>query len=174
MDLVRAVQQLNADYTARSRDPQLGVATVMVTRLQSDGGMNLAAREVTVWFDGRFLPGISGEEFAREVEAGLRAQLPDRVDFVMDDLTFVSPPNRISDGPAALAHFFAAVEAVTGTCQPEGFAYGSEAGVLAEFSDASLVFGPGDPRYSHAEVEVIDLDELQAAVDVFRRVLIGT
>jgi hypothetical protein len=41
---------------------------------------------------------------------------------------------------ALTADFFAAVTAATGRCEPDGFAYGSEAGVLAELDAAAEVF----------------------------------
>ncbi|MEV0195767.1 M20/M25/M40 family metallo-hydrolase [Nonomuraea sp. NPDC050691] len=171
--LVDAVHRLNQEYANGPAHPVLGVPTMTVTKIQSGGGMNLVAEEVTVWFDARFLPGTSGERFAREVETALRAQLPGQ-DLVMDALNFISPANAcVVDNPV-VSEFFAQVEAVTGACEPEGFAYGSEAGVLAEICDSSLVFGPGDARYSHGQVEMIDAGELDAATEIFRRLLVPT
>jgi succinyl-diaminopimelate desuccinylase len=172
-DLIDALRRLNAEYAAGDLDPELGAPTLTATRIDSDGGMNLAAREVTVWFDGRFLPGLAGVEFAREVVDRLRSLVPTELDFDLNELTFVSPPNRCPRDNPVLADFFGTVRQVTGACEPESFAYGSEAGVLAGFADASLVFGPGDARYSHAEVEVVDVDEVAAAVEIFRRILVG-
>ncbi|MET9303705.1 M20/M25/M40 family metallo-hydrolase [Micromonospora aurantiaca] len=172
-DLVQAVRQLNSDFAAEFTDARLGPPTLTVTRIQSDGGMNLAAREVTVWFDGRFLPGTSGHEFAQDIERRLRALLPDDVELATNGLTFTSPPNDSPLTHPTLAGFCATVRDVAGSCEPGSFAYGSEAGVLASFSDVSLAFGPGDPSYSHGEVELIDTDELETATETFRRTLLG-
>jgi acetylornithine deacetylase len=172
-ELVRAVARLNADLARRPGHPDLGASTLTVTRLDSNGGMNLSATEVTVRFDGRFLPGTTGEQFAADIERGLRELLPADVDFALEPLTFVSPPNEVLPASPLVPEFFAAVKNVTGSCEPETFSYGSEAGVLAGFSRASLVFGPGDARWSHAETEVVDLDELTAATEIFRSILVG-
>ncbi|MFI5911828.1 M20 family metallopeptidase [Dactylosporangium sp. NPDC051541] len=172
-DLVEGVRRINADYAATATAGDLSAPTLTLTRIDSDGGMNLAAEEVTVWFDGRFLPGVSGEEFAAEIVGRLRTAVPADLDFAMNELSFISPPNRCPTGNPILAEFFTAVKDVTGRCEPETFAYGSEAGVLAGFSAASLVFGPGDARFSHGEIEGIDLTEVNAAVQIFERLLIG-
>lgn len=171
--LVAAVQRLNAEYAQEQPDAVLGAPTLTLTKVASDGGMNLVARDVTLWFDGRFLPGTTGAEFAAEVESRLRKVLPDDVELTAPDLTFVSPPNRCRSTPDVVAAFLRSVEEVTGRSDVTGFAYGSEAGVLSTFCDDSLVFGPGDAGCSHAPVEVIDVDELETATEVFRRVLRG-
>lgn len=172
-ELVRAVTRLNADLAAEPGHPDLGAPTVTVTRLDSDGGMNLSATEVAVWFDARFLPGTGGQEFAARIEQDLRRLLPEQVDFRLEPLTFVSPPNEVPPATPLVAEFFAAVKNVTGVCEPDSFSYGSEAGVLAEICGSAVVFGPGDARHSHAELEVVDLDELGAAIDILRSILVG-
>lgn len=172
-ELVRALERVNERLGTGPSHPDLGAPTIVVTRLESDGGMNLGATEVVVWFDARFLPGSSGEDFSARIEQDLRKLLPQQVDFVLDPLAFVSPPNEVPPASALVAEFFAAVKNETGTCEPDSFSYGSEAGVLAEFCQSSLVFGPGDARCSHADVESIDLDELGAATNIFRSILVG-
>ncbi|MGC4949507.1 M20 family metallopeptidase [Streptomyces sp. DT224] len=172
-ELVGAVGRLNAALGARPGHSSLGSPTVTVTRLDSSGGMNLSAAEVTVAFDARFLPGTTGEDFATSMESELRELLPAHVDFALQPLAFVSPPNEASSADPLVAEFYAVVRDVVGTCEPEAFAYGSEAGVLAEFCRASLVFGPGDARCSHAETEGVELGQLTAATDIFRSILLG-
>ncbi|MER6673373.1 M20/M25/M40 family metallo-hydrolase [Streptomyces sp. NPDC000983] len=172
-EVVQAVGRLNVILRDRPGHPDLGTPTVTVTRLDSTGGMNLSATEVAVQFDARFLPGTSGEEFAALMERELRELLPSGVDFVLEPLAFVSPPNQTPTDSPLVSEFCAAVQSAAGSCQPGTFSYGSEAGVLAEVCAASLVFGPGDPGYSHAETEVIDLDELDVATEIFRSILVG-
>jgi len=172
-ELVSAVKELNSQLERQQCHPRLGAPTITVTRLDSNGGMNLSATEVTVRFDARFLPGTTGEEFAARIEGDLRVALGDHVDFTLEPLAFVSPPNELPPASPLVEEFYAAVKDTTGVCEPEIFSYGSEAGVLAEFCTASLVFGPGDPRYSHAETESVDLDEVRTATEIFRRLLVG-
>ncbi|GAA3229206.1 M20 family metallopeptidase [Nonomuraea helvata] len=169
--LVKAVRRLNEDYRRGPSHPVLGVPTMTVTKARSDGGMNLGAGEVTLWFDARFLPGTSAGSFAVELENGLR-RLAGEIDFAADPPSFLSPANQCLVDTPVVAGFFDHVKQVAGACEPEGFCYGSEAGVLAKICDSSLVFGPGDAAYSHGQVEVIDTRELAAATEIFRRLLI--
>lgn len=59
---------------------------------------------------------------------------------------FLSPPNRCSTEDPLVLELFSKIASTTGTCIPETFSYGSEAGVLASISTAALVLGPGDPK----------------------------
>lgn len=172
MRLVAAITELNGETTRQEAPEELGPPTVSVTRIESNGGMNLVADEVKLWFDARFLPGEAGQDVAKGLEVDLGRLAGPDLTFELGPVSFVSPPNRLATN-ALTADFFAAVTAATGRCEPDGFAYGSEAGVLAEFCDASLVFGPGDASYSHGEVEAVDVAELDAAAEVFRTVLVG-
>jgi acetylornithine deacetylase/succinyl-diaminopimelate desuccinylase-like protein len=169
--LVDAVETLNQRLAAAPGG--LGPATVSLTRIATDGGMNLVAREASVHFDARFLPGTTGVEFAARMERELRELAPD-VAFVLEPMAFVSPANETDLGVPVVEELFSLVKEVAGDCVPETFSYGSEAGVLAWFADAALVFGPGDAGCSHAEVESIDLDELETAHTIFHRLLVGT
>jgi acetylornithine deacetylase/succinyl-diaminopimelate desuccinylase-like protein len=171
--LIAEIRELNGRLRQEAGHPLLGAPTVTVTRLDSDGGMNLGATEVSVRFDARFLPGTTGADFAARIERDLRAGLSDHVDFSLKPLDFVSPPNELPPAVPVVEEFYAAVKDSVGTCEPEVFSYGSEAGVLAEFCTASLVFGPGDPHHSHAEAESVDLDEVRTATTIFRRLLVG-
>ncbi|MFE2644593.1 M20 family metallopeptidase [Streptomyces nigra] len=172
-ELITALGRLNLALRDRPGHPQLGHPTVTPTKVTSTGGMNLSATEVTVAFDARFLPGTSAEEFAAAIQADLRELLPARVDFTLRPPAFISPPNETAPATPLVSEFCAAVKSVTGTCEPQAFSYGSEAGVLAQFSQASLVFGPGDAACSHAETETIDLTQLTAATEILRSVLVG-
>lgn len=169
--LVAAVETLNERLGAEPGP--LGAATVSLTRITTDGGMNLVAREASVHFDARFLPGTTGEEFAARMERELRELAPD-VSFTLEPLFFVSPANETDCGLPVVEGLFAIIKEEAGDCVPETFSYGSEAGVLSRFADAALVLGPGDAGCSHAEVESIDLDELETAHTIFHRLLVGS
>lgn len=172
MRLVNAVNELNREYERDSNSVKIGGPTITITKLESDGGMNLVADEVKLWFDARFLPGNSGENFIKELTDDLGRLAGPDMTFDLGAVTFISPANRLVSNVLS-EEFFAVVSAVTGRCEPESFAYGSEAGVLADFCDASLVFGPGDAAYSHRDVEAIETAELDTASEVFRKMLIG-
>ncbi|WP_371640712.1 M20 family metallopeptidase [Streptomyces virginiae] len=171
--LISAVESLNESYARTPGSSTLGHPSITVTKMKSSGGMNLVAREVAVWFDARFLPGTTGEDFARKIEDELREILPEGVDFVMDPLTFISPANDAPLTIPVMTDLFSAITSVTGTCEPDRFSYGSEAGVLAQICEASIVLGPGDARYSHGKEEMISIDQVESAVEIFRRILVG-
>ncbi|WP_369637255.1 M20 family metallopeptidase [Nocardia sp. JMUB6875] len=170
--LVQACAAIGAELADPLGDA-IGPPTITPTAVECDGGMNLVSRQVIVQFDARFPPGWRGDEFLREVERRLRGELGDAVSFTLDSDIFVSPANRCDLSDALVAEFTGTTAAVTGRAEVDSFCYGSEAGVLAEFSANSVVFGPGDPRYSHAVEEWVELAEVQAATTIFERLLTG-
>ncbi|MFJ4651900.1 M20 family metallopeptidase [Nocardia sp. NPDC088792] len=170
--LVQACAGLNEELAAL-RPSELGPPTVTPTAVECDGGMNLVARNVAVSFDARFPPGRQAAEFLREIEHRLRERLGDSVPFEVGAEVFESPANRCDLSGALVGEFVDTITAITGQPGVDSFSYGSEAGVLAQFSGNSLVFGPGDPRYSHAVEEWLDIDELLMATTIFERILTG-
>lgn len=51
------------------------------------------------------------------------------------------------------------------------FQYGSEAGFLSYIAEAAVVFGPGDPKFSHAERERISVSDLISASKIYQDLL---
>ncbi|QSB05192.1 M20 family metallopeptidase [Natronoglycomyces albus] len=166
--LIGAVAELNEHLASRTRHPLLGPATVSITTLSGNGGMNLVGDEVVVQFDARFLPGSTGEEFAAHIAQFVAERLNAATTFTMDTPSFISPANETDKANAAVHDFLATIGSVAGPRELGHFSYGSEAGILATFSKASLVFGPGDAKYSHGPTECIDTNELETAADILR------
>ena len=52
-----------------------------------------------------------------------------------------------------------------------GVAYGTEASKLTAAGISSLVFGPGDIANAHGPVEYVEVDQLEAAVEICEALL---
>lgn len=170
--VLRAVEAAAAVLASSSApDVELAPATLTPTRLIFDGDMNKTPAGGRLYFDARFLPNDSAEHFMQRFESRLRECLDPGIDFTIEPPMFVSPANRCRTDLPLVQTLFAAVDAVSGACVPGSFNYGSEAGVLAEIAQASLVLGPGDPRYSHGPGERVALREVEAATRIFERLL---
>ena len=171
--LVNGIKCFNEELVAEFGHPRLTPSTVVPTRLLSDGDMNLTPSEVVIWLDARFLPGVTAEEFLARLETYLQGYVEDEVDWKVASPGFVSPPNDCPLSNLLVADFLKCITSVTGRSETETFSYGSEAGYLAEFSTASLVFGPGDAKYSHSDNEVVELRQVEDASEIYTHLLTG-
>jgi acetylornithine deacetylase len=169
--ILLATESFNTSLQQLPAHLSLSPATIVPTRLIGNGGMNVSPATATLWFDGRFLPGTSAEQFLASFRNFIDAETAGSVRYEFATSPFVSPPNECPLSNAAVQKFFECVRNVTRRCRPEAFSYGSEAGVLAQFSDASLVFGPGDPRCCHADDEYVDLPDVDCATTIYERLL---
>lgn len=169
--LLENIRLFNTLLFSRHDNPVFPPASVTPTKIIGEGDMNITPSEVSIWFDARFLPDSSSCSFLQEFKDFLHKNIGFEYSFVIDDPFFTSPPNNCPMNTQIVAEFFEAIKAVNGRCNPETFSYGSEAGILAEFSKASLVFGPGDPKYSHKEGERISLEELENAARIYTTLL---
>lgn len=170
--LLAGVQEFIAELADAGGHPQLGAATLTPTRLVFDGDMNKSPKCGRLFFDARFLPGDSAECFVERLIARV-AQGLDFQDFELEPLLFVSPSNLSRTDTVAVRDFFAAIRGHAGVCEAGYFNYGSEAGVLADIADASMVFGPGDPKYSHGPGERVSIEELAMAASIYGELLTG-
>lgn len=170
-ELLRALASYNIHLASSERHSTLSPSTITPINISTGGRMNATPAEALIHFDGRFLPGRDGHEFLADMAAFICGHSPAGLEFQVRDPYFISPPNECPLDVPLVQQFFACIEATTGHYETASFSYGSEAGILAEMAGASLVFGPGDPRYSHAPGELIDLRELEVAAAIYVKLL---
>lgn len=163
------LQEFNERLAALPDPRRMGPATITPTRVESDGDMNLTPQSVRIWFDARILPGQTEEAFLHDLRTYLEARLEWK--FAVEAPYFSSPPNACATDHPLVQELFSKIEAITGSCAPQTFSYGSEAGVLSSIATAALVFGPGDPRYSHGPGERVRLEEVEAASRIYAQIL---
>ncbi|WP_316186552.1 MULTISPECIES: M20 family metallopeptidase [unclassified Bradyrhizobium] len=170
-EILQATRHFGEILSASNSDRDLGLPTLSATRLECDGEMNRSPQASRVFFDARFLPGDSAEAILERFNTHLRSSVGPNVDFVIEPPLFVSPSNRCPVETPLVGELFKSIEAVSGRCVPGSFAYGSEAGYLAQMSTASLVLGPGDPKHCHAPGESIELREVEDACRIFQSII---
>ena len=172
--VLAAIQALNVEFEAGAASTcGLSSTTVTPVRIDSDGDMNKTASEVRVWFDARTLPGLSTDALLQRLRECAQAGAGSEVAVDIEAPYFESPPNLCSTADPLVVELFSKIESVMGYCEPSTFSYGSEAGVLSQIAQASLVLGPGDPKYSHGPGERIALKELAAASEIYARILVA-
>lgn len=152
-------------------DAILGPASLSVGKIHGGAAVNVVPDSCAIEVDRRLLPGEDPGDARAGVIRELRSRLDPR-DF--ERLAFSDPWVRM---PALRSQVSQqAIDTVRGVVthatdrEPKvgGVPFGTDAGPLGAAGLACLVVGPGDIAQAHTRDEWIDLDQLRAAVDVYR------
>jgi acetylornithine deacetylase len=168
--LVAAVEEYGRRLQSRPPHPLVGGPTVSVGTIRGGSAVNVVPDYCEITVDRRTLP---GEDLAA-VEAELEAFLAWRLgaDFPFEAEAFLRDPALEAGPNEALARrLVAAAEPVIGSAEMVGGLYGTNASKYAAAGIPSVVFGPGDPAQCHAADEWVELAQVEAAAEVFRRLL---
>lgn len=173
------------DDVQRSDHPDLGTSTVAPTLLRTDQtSANVIPGEVWLTCDWRNVPGESAEDALAALKLVLAASLGEGTRGSIDIPVFdrraytgrmmaipASNPTYILplDHPAVAAASRIAGE-VTGDRRPAGlWEFATDGGHYAAAGMIPVGFGPGDPLLAHTVDEKIEIDALEVALEVNRR-----
>lgn len=168
--LVLALAEENRQL-AQKVHPLLGPATVNVGVIHGGVQVNFVPDECVIEIDRRLLPGekVSAvlDQYA-EMLAGLKAKEPS---FAAE----MEPPMLVDEAletpaDASVARVASRVLGELGL-NPElaGVPYGSDASKLSRQGVPSIIFGPGSIDRAHAAVEYVECDQVQQALEFYRR-----
>ena len=171
--IVLALEQDHQSLTVRSH-PLLGPATVNVGVIQGGVQVNFVPDQCAIEVDRRLLPGEAVEDVLADYQATLDRlrQLYPTLDAYMEPPMLVDHPLETSAeaAPARLASAMLAEMGLDAT--PCGVPFGSDASKLSRQGIPSIVIGPGSIDQAHAAVEYVEIDEVERAVEFYRRFIL--
>lgn len=163
---ISAVRDFNADVLSSRNHEMLGAMSVTPTKIvDSFSHMNLSHEFIDVNLDVRLNPGDNEETSINLLKEYLNENT--NLDFDILDSYFYSPPNEADRKDSLLKELEDKVRKECKTTKLSHFQYGSEAGYLSRIASQAIVFGPGDPKFSHAKGECLPIDELKAASRIY-------
>ncbi|QDT01179.1 M20 family metallopeptidase [Adhaeretor mobilis] len=169
--IVRAVQLYESEVLAqRPEDPRCGRPTVSVTTFHGGTGANTVPEIAAVNIDRRLSP----EETPEEAFAELSRWIEEHAE-LLDCTVAHQPPWMQSHGLAEgdnlpLAKRLSNIaREVADTGQLKGVPYGANAATLATAGISTVVFGPGSIAQAHTADEWIEVEQLEKAVEIYRR-----
>ncbi|MEQ8791736.1 MAG: M20 family metallopeptidase [Pirellulaceae bacterium] len=147
--------------------PRCGGATLSVGRIEGGASVNIVPDDCAIEVDRRVIPG----EDRQAVLPPIRQFLAERLDF---DVQFETPwlegPALADDDNHWLAEaLLERVTDVAGPHQAVGVPYGTHASRTAAAGVPSVVFGPGSIAQAHTKDEYLEVDQLEAAAEVYYR-----
>lgn len=160
-DVLRCIRdELTADFRATA-DPVLGAPTANAGMIQGGSKINIVPERCTVELDIRTVPAQDRPDFLEEVSRRLQRVCPDlAVEMIRSHRPLFTPP----DHPGVRA-----LEAAGGRCV--GAPWFCDGSVLSAAGIPSVAAGPGSIAQAHTADEWLDVAELRAGVEFYKRFL---
>ena len=173
-DLVAAIYRIGDALAETERDDRFDppFTSFNVGRIDGGDAINIIARECTLKWEFRPIPGADPDAIlgrveyyvARDLLPRMRARAPSTsVETVRDLLV---PPFEAGDGSPAIA----IARRATGDNDSGTLAFVTEASLFAKAGLPAVICGPGDIAQAHQPDEFVALDQLDACLDFIERI----
>jgi acetylornithine deacetylase len=157
--------------STRTSHPLLGPPTLNVGKIVGGSSVNIVPDSCELEIERRLLPGEAGSEVLHQCEEWIRDRVGGEVDFEFDKPYLVDPPLETSCEALVVRSLGSAQQTEFGTTgELEGAHYGTDGSKLARAGIETVVCGPGDIAQAHTKDEFIEIEQLERAVRLYRRV----
>lgn len=153
--------------------PLAGRAHVTITMIRGGRRVNIVPDECEIELELRLVPGQTRAGALAQLDAVL-AEVPKGDSFA--EVERVEPYGFAPPAECPIAHPLAAnaaraLRSEGLSDEPRGAAYTTHASVLAEAGIPCVIIGPGSIGQAHSPDEWVEIDQLEAAVRVYRRIM---
>ncbi|MDB6035398.1 MAG: Peptidase dimerization domain protein [Verrucomicrobiales bacterium] len=159
-EMALIVDALETDYAQKlkkTRHPILGAGTINVGSIEGGKQPNIVPADCIISVDRRTLPGEKVPAVIEEMRALLRKK------GLKPEFRNMQPLPCLPLFTDARQPLVAQLMKAANQKKPLGVNYFSDAGVLAEYGMASVLFGPGDIAQAHTQDEWIAVKQLEQA-----------
>ena len=166
--IIQAVEAHAEQLNERPKHPLVSGPTCSVGMIDGGQAPNVVPDRCEISVDRRMIPGECSEDAEQEILAVIAAAVGDEVtwssELAFDDYTLETDPEcRVAR--CALQ----AVEAVTGDNTVIGVQYGTDASNFSHAGIPSVVLGPGSIAQAHTAVEYVEIEQVEKAVLIYKR-----
>ncbi|MBW2279762.1 MAG: M20 family metallopeptidase [Deltaproteobacteria bacterium] len=167
---IRALESLHAELAERP-DPILGAPTLSVGVVAGGAAPNIIPDEAWLLADRRLVPGDTEESVRAEIESVLSRHGVEGVR--LERCTVEKGPLGTAHDHVSVQHLRAALLAQGLAAETGTVAFGTDAGVFEDAGLRGVVFGPGSIDRAHTAREYVELDQVEAATEVWVRLFEG-
>ncbi len=166
----RVLDELESYRIDSPPHPQLGRSTMSINTINGGEAMNIVPDRCTLGVDIRTLPGQDPETIRYDFERML-ARLTTRVPHFEAEMAIERWAGAMETDPECdfVKTFCAAVDVDLTNSVP----FTTDAPHLAPLGAPIVIYGPGHPKLCHQTDEYIELADLQAGTDFFKKVLLA-
>ncbi|MFW5868364.1 MAG: M20 family metallopeptidase [Armatimonadota bacterium] len=168
--VVQALEGLAESLGDRDPHPLVGKPTLSVGTIEGGNAVNVVPDLCQIMVDRRLIPGEAPDGAFEEIAVALEGLL--RPDDEMVPTLKDCAVETDADSPIVRAARDA-VRAIDIADEPIGVAYCTDGCDLAERGIPLVVLGPGDIAQAHTADEWIELAQVEAAVDIYERIMRG-
>jgi acetylornithine deacetylase len=173
--VITALEERLGPRYARRAHPLVGPPTLTVSLINGGSHLCIVPDRCEIGIDRRLVPGELPQAALAEVEEVLAALR--REDPTLDArsiLPAAEDPAVEAPADSRIAQVAArACAEVAGTGEPRGVPYGTDASQLAPTGMDCVVVGPGSIDQAHTTDEYVELSEVEAAVEIYRRIMLA-
>ena len=172
-DLLAHLRAVLTPRLAARHHPRVGSPSLICSMIEGGQGPNTVAESCFLTFDRRTIPGESGIDAWREVEAEA-ARFAGTIAYgarIIVHPPFIDSISMAADESAEI------VQAALAQCRddglpdtPEGVAYGSDASKMDAAGIPTIVFGPGSIKQAHTAQEYVAVADVAAAARMIEQI----
>ncbi len=166
---VRALEALHAELALlpERQDPVLGSPTLSVGVVAGGAAPNIIPHEAWLLADRRLIPGDTEESIRAEIESALARHGVERVH--LERCSIEKGPLATPEDHVSVQQLRAALLAQGVPAEIGSVAFGTDAGVFEDAGLRGVVFGPGSIDRAHSAREYVELDQVEAATEIWVR-----
>jgi acetylornithine deacetylase len=167
--------EAHSSRLAERKHHLVGSPTCSIGVIHGGVQVNAVPDNCYIEIDRRLIPGETSREALAEYEnllSRLRHQRPP-IDVSMEPPMLTDEPLNTPAGAAIVVAASQILKEMGLPAEPVGVPYGSDASKLSRAGVPSIVFGPGDIDQAHAAVEYVECEQVERAVEFYRRLMIS-
>jgi acetylornithine deacetylase len=174
-EIVRTIEKFHAELSRSGPAHSLcGRPSVCVSTIHGGVGINTVPEHVTIEIDRRLGP----EEQPKMAYSALIQIIAEQANIgkcrVQHDPPFMDSAGLSDKNNRSLAERLAKLTRASGRASEiVGVPYGTDAAILSATGVPTVVFGPGSIAQAHTCDEYIEIEQLEFATEIFRRIACG-
>jgi acetylornithine deacetylase len=172
--VISAIDALAGELRARPH-PLVGPPTLTISLIEGGVHVCVVPDRCRVTIDRRLVPGERPTQALDEVEAVLETVRRRHPEIEVRSILPATedPPLGSGTTPRIADVARRACDDVAGRGEFKGVPYGTDASQLAPAGIPCVVVGPGSIDQAHTVDEYVDMDQVEQAVEIYRRIMLG-
>ena len=174
--MASVIQALEADNArlARSVHPLVGPATCSIGIIEGGAQVNFVPEHCRITLDRRLLPGETAQSAIAECESLLESvrQTHPGIEITVEPPHLADEAMETPAGALVVTTASRVLSEMGLDGEPAGVPFGCDCTKLSRAGIPSVIFGPGSIDQAHGAVEFVEIEQVEKALDFYRRFLL--
>ena len=167
-----ALEEYAQHLAQNSSHPGLGHPTLNVGKVAGGNSVNIVPNKCVLELERRLLPGEDGKQAVADCQQFLRKRLGDSIQFTFEEPYLIDPAMETKREAIIVESLARAQQEELGfIAEVAAVNYGTDGSKLSRVGIETVVCGPGDIAQAHTANEFIEVEQLELATRMYRRLL---